>query len=335
MELLLSSLEEYIMKNYSFTKGIEKLIDPLEVGSIHFLAPYNKLLPEKIQHKIIESSGKKTPYMGFVVEPYCYFLCYEILDLEWAQRLIPDNFNLIRTQIFENDEPKYYGLFGCFNVHTSAFWGQRMEFYIIAENIDTGLLTWIIVDYDTNTISYDKKGGLFESNCDSAVITTDFAGNVIVDVLNINKNRTLTFTSNIESALMQPLHQRLWIEGNLSIGYGREISHNSPDVFSLIFDPREVERALQCNIDDLTIEMNSWFPGLLADKPSQLACFPYAQHFLADSPGHSSSLLTKNDLEQAYIIPAYSTKSMKKNFVLGAAIPWILLVIAIILYINK
>ena len=33
------------MKNYSFTKGIEKLIDPLEVGSIHFLAPYKKLLP--------------------------------------------------------------------------------------------------------------------------------------------------------------------------------------------------------------------------------------------------------------------------------------------------
>lgn len=69
------------MEKHYFSKGIEKLIDPLEVGTIHFLAPYNRLLPKSIQHKIINSSGKKTPYMGFVVEPYCYFLCYEIKDL--------------------------------------------------------------------------------------------------------------------------------------------------------------------------------------------------------------------------------------------------------------
>ncbi|MGL6229246.1 MAG: hypothetical protein ACRC3J_08570 [Culicoidibacterales bacterium] len=329
------------MARHLFTKGIEKLIDPLEVGTIHFLAPYNKLLPENIQHKIIEKSGTTTPYMGFVVEPYCYFLCYEIIDLEWAERIIPDNFKMVKSQIFEDDEPRYYGIFGCFSVHTSAFWGQRMEFYIIAENKETGLLTWIIADYDTNTISYDKKGGLFESNCDSAIITTDFAGNVIVDVKNLARKRQLTFSSNIENAKMQKLDQRLWIEGNLSIGYGREISHNSPDVFSLTFDPREVERALKVDLSDLELTVNSWYPGLLAEQPAQLACFPYAQHFLADSPGHSSKLMTKAELEQAFeqtdfsSIPAYSTKSMKKNFVIGAAIPWILLAISGILYLIK
>lgn len=329
------------MDRHYFTKGIEKLIDPLEVGTIHFLAPYNRLLPKSIQHKIINSSGKKTPYMGFVVEPYCYFLCYEIIDLEWAKELIPDNFQLVRTKIFDNDEPKYYGIFGCFNVHSSAFWGQRMEFYIIAEDINSGLLSWIIVDYDTNTISYDKKGGLFESNCDSAVITTDFSGNVIVDVMHRNQERHLAFSSNIENASMQSLDQRLWIEGNLSIGYGREVSENNSEVFSLTFNPLEVERALQIDHENFELEANTWFPGLLAEKPAQLACFPYAQHFLSDSPGHASLHQSLADLETAFqqtdfdTIPSYSTKSMKKNFVRGAAIPWLLIAILGILLIIK
>ena len=325
------------MEKHYFSKGIEKLIDPLEVGTIHFLAPYNRLLPKSIQHKIINSSGKNTPYMGFVVEPYCYFLCYEIKDLAWAQKLIPDNFQLVKAKIFDNDEPKYYGIFGCFSVHTSAFWGQRMEFYIIAEDKKTGLLSWIIVDYDTNTISYDKKGGLFESNCDTSVITTDFAGNVIVDVQNKTQHRHLAFSSNIENAPMQTLDQRLWIEGNLSIGYGRDVSENNSDVFSLTFDPQEVSRALQINHQNLQLEINTWLPGLLHEIPAQLACFPYAQHFLADSPGHSSSHQSLTDLQTAFTatnfdqIPTYSTKSMKKNFVVGASIPWFIIVILIIL----
>lgn len=329
------------MDKHYFTKGIEKLIDPLEVGTIHFLAPYNRLLPKSIQHKIINSSGKKTPYMGFVVEPYCYFLCYEIIDLEWAKKLIPDNFKLVRSKIFDNDEPKYYGIFGCFNVHSSAFWGQRMEFYIIAEDINSGLLSWVIVDYDTNTISYDKKGGLFESNCESAVITTDFAGNVIVDVAHVNHERHIAFSSNIENAPMQSLDQRLWIEGNLSIGYGREVSENSSDVFSLTFNPQEVERALQIDHKNFELEVNTWFPGLLAEEPAQLACFPYAQHFLADSPGHASLHQSLADLEVAFdatdfeTIPSYSTKSMKKNFVVGASIPWLLIAVLGILLVLK
>ncbi len=98
--------------------------------------------------------------MGFVVEPYSSFLCYEIADIDKAKSLLPDGFKLIKTKVFENDEPKYYCIFGCFRAHTSAFWGARTEFYIIAEDQKTGLLSWIIVDYDTDTISYDKKMAL-------------------------------------------------------------------------------------------------------------------------------------------------------------------------------
>ena len=47
--------------------------------------------------------------MGFVVEPYCTFLCYEIKDMNIANSLLPEGFEMIKTKIKENDEAKYYG----------------------------------------------------------------------------------------------------------------------------------------------------------------------------------------------------------------------------------
>ena len=284
------------MKSSKFVKSIEKLINPMNISTIQFMSSFSKFLPKKIQSKMIESSGKRTPYMGFVVEPYSYFLCYELTDLAQAKSLIPDNFQLVKSQIFTDDEPKYYGVFGCFNVHTSAFWGQRMEFYIIAEDKNTGLLSWIIVDYDSNTISYDKEGGLVAPSCNNSVITTDFNGNILVEVVPVDQSRQLVFDSNIAKSKQRLLNPRLWIEGNFSIGYGRKISANSPEVFALKFDPREVEKALDVSLEDLNMKKNTWFPGLFAEQPAQLICFPYAQHFLSDSPGHFSQLKNKDEL---------------------------------------
>ena len=122
------------MNKDNFSKGAERLVDPISVGSLHFIQQFNQLLPKPFQKLIVKASSKKTPYMGFVVEPYSLFLCYEIADLEKATALLPDGFELIKTKIFAQDEPKYYCIFGCFRAHTSAFWGMRAEFYIIAEN---------------------------------------------------------------------------------------------------------------------------------------------------------------------------------------------------------
>ena len=87
------------MKKFIFTKGVERLIDPINVGTIHFIEFFNSLLPKAIQRILVNSSSKKTPHMGFVVEPYSYFLCYEIKDLARANTLIPDNFQLVKTKI--------------------------------------------------------------------------------------------------------------------------------------------------------------------------------------------------------------------------------------------
>ncbi len=329
------------MKRFDFTKGVEKLIDPINVGSLHFMQFFNNLLPKNIQRKLVTSASKKTPYMGFVVEPYSYFLCYEIQDIKKAKSLLPEGFELIKTHIFDNDEPKYYCIFGCINAHTSAFLGLRVEFYIIAEDKKTGLLSWIIVDYDTNTISYDKKQGLMNPNASNSLITINYDGTLIVDVNRNDNSRNLIFESDIKTGVMKSLDQRLWLEGNLSIGYGKSISRNDADIFSLKFDPLEVEKALDIPISSLNMQVNSWFPGLFKDTPSKLVCFPYAQHFISDSPGYSSNLKDKDELVLALEkvdfekINVFSTKSFKTMFLVGPIISFLITLSLLIMLFLK
>lgn len=329
------------MKEYNFTKNVEKLIEPIEVGSLHFMQFFNNLMPKSIQRKLVTSSSSKTPYMGFVVEPYSYFLCYELLDLEKAKNLLPDGFKLIKTKIFEDDEPKYYSIFGCVNAHTSAFWGLRVEFYVIAEDEKTGLLSWIIIDYDTNTISYDKKNGLSNPNSNKSLITTNYDGTLLVEVVRNDKSRELIFESDTKQGVMTKLDQRLWLEGNLSIGYGRIVSNNDADIFSLKFDPNEVEKALKMPDKSTNIKINSWFPGLFKEKPEIMVCFPYAQHFISDSPGYASNIKNKKELINAVNlldfskIKVFSTKAFKIMFLAGGILSFIITLTLLIMLILK
>ncbi|MEI7918291.1 MAG: hypothetical protein WCH58_02810 [Candidatus Saccharibacteria bacterium] len=329
------------MNKNNFSKGVERLIDPISVGTLHFIQSFNRLLPRSIQARLITASSQKIPYMGFVVEPYSSFLCYEIADIKMAKILLPDNFELVKTKIFEDDEPKYYCIFGCFRAHTSAFWGARTEFYIIAEDQKTGLLSWIIVDYDTDTISYDKKNGLRSPNSSKSVITINHRGKLFVDIMRDDNSRGLAFDANVESGKMTNLDQRLWLEGNLSIGYGKVLSNNNADIFSLKFEPCEVEKALQIPQDNLNLELNSWYPGLFANKPAQIVCFPYAQHFISDNVGYSSSLENKDELLAAIKsidfskVATLSTKSFRIMFLAGGAVSFVTTVTLLTLLILK
>ncbi|WP_106450594.1 hypothetical protein [Trichococcus alkaliphilus] len=75
------------------------MIKPKYIATLQSLAPFTKFIPKKIQNKIMAESGKKNPYMGFVIEPYCVFVCYELKDLEWAKQLIPNNFELMGIKL--------------------------------------------------------------------------------------------------------------------------------------------------------------------------------------------------------------------------------------------
>lgn len=329
------------MNKTNFAKGVERLVDPISVGTLHFMQSFNQILPKSIQKKIVKSSSQKTPYMGFVVEPYSLFLCYEIKDIEKAKSLLPDGFKLIKTKIFTDDDPKYYCIFGCVRAHTSAFWGSRTEFYVITEDEKTGLLSWIIIDYLTDTISYDSKNGLSSPNSNRSVMTIDYTGTVFIDIQKTDDSHKLKLEANIENSKMKNLDQRLWLEGNLSIGYGRNLSDNGADIFALKFELGEVEKALEVPISDLHIEANTWYPDLFEKDPSQIVCFPYAQHFISDGPGHSSTIKNKDELISAVNaidfnkIKVFSTKSFKIMFLVGTALSFTMTVILVLLLILK
>ncbi|MGB6178317.1 hypothetical protein [Carnobacterium sp.] len=328
------------MGDYSFIKKVEQMIKPKDIATLQLLAPFSQFIPKKLQNKVMNESAKNNPYMGFVVEPYSVFLCYELLDLDWAKKLIPDGFELIQTKIFSDDEPKYYAIFGSFNVHTSAFWGTRLEVNIIARNKKNNLLSWVIIDYDTNTLSHDVSKGVVESTTEQALLTTDYDGNIIVDIENKDKNRALIFDSSMINSKVKIMDKKLWLEGNLSVGYGREISQNSDDVFSLKFDPKEVEKGFTIPLEQVKVTKNTWFDGLFRSEPEQVVYFPYAQHYLSDSPGYYSEIKNEEDMIKQYNqldldnIPDYSAashrKSMKTGIIMNAAL--VLLLLTIILF---
>ncbi len=320
-----------------FTIGVEKLIDPISVGTLHFIQWFNDKVPVSVQKKMVDKSAQKNPFMGLVVDPYCYFLAYEITDADYFQRLLPQKFKLEKTKIFAEDKTeKYYYLMGCFNARTSAFFGSRVEAYVIATNEETGLLSWVIIDYDTNTISYDPKNGLIKPTAPESVITTDYQGRIIVEMKNQFSKREISFTSTVKDGTLSPLDSKLWIEGNLSVGYGKNHSDNG-DVFSLRFDPKEMKEALDLPLDSIEITTNNWYTDYITEKPSKLICFPYAQHFISDSPGYASNIKTEEELLNSIQdvdfsgVEVYSSESFKRAIIF---VPLFLIVIIIILLIK-
>lgn len=322
----------------TFVKNVEKMIDPMDVGTIHFMQTYFNAVPPKAQYNFIKSGSKKNPYMGLVVEPYSLFLCYEIVDIEKAQRMIPDGFKLIKTKVAEKDEPKYYCIFGCFNVHTSAFWGTRLEFYVIAENEKTGMLSWVIIDVDTDTVSFDEKKGLSGGNTTGCVFTSTYEGNLITDIQ--GKDRKLMVSASILDGHSQFVDERLWVEGNLSVAYGPLLADDHTP-FSVAFYPKEFEKGLVLPSKDVSVEANTWYPGLFEEVPSMVLCFPFAQHFVSDSPGYSSNLKTKEEVLNHVqnldfsSFPHYSSKPLKKAFKKGQLISTLTILLLIILLILK
>ncbi len=314
------------MDNEEFAKGAERMIDPITVGSIHFMQQLYDLLPSAAQRSMLMQSSKSTPYMGFVVEPYAFFLFYEIADELRAASMLPKGFKLVKSCMFEGDEPTYCAIVSFFRVHTSAFWGSRAEFYLIAEDERTGLLSWIIVDYLSDTISYDPKHGLREASAASAVVTTTSDGCVLVDIADVQGGKRTAFSASLEGARFRALDRRLWIEGNLSVGYGGTLATDDPETFSLTFLPEEMGEALDVPLEGLRLESAAWFAEMLAPNPAKLACFPYAQHLLSDSPGCASGHATEEELVRAARsvdfseTKAFSIGSVRKSIMISTLV---------------
>lgn len=169
---------------------------------------------------------------------------------------------------------------------------------MIAENCETGLLSWIIVEYESNTHSYDPSQGFIGPSTAHSVVTTSYLGEIIVDVASSKSNNSLILTADMKNGALTKLDQRLWVEGNLSVDYGGELQQCTKP-FSLVFDPKEMMQAMKLPLKDILLCTNSFGSDFLDPKPFEVACFPYAQHFVTSSVPTATTMRTADDLEKA------------------------------------
>ena len=283
-----------------YAKGVEKMVDPMAVGKVHYLQTKLKKLPICIQKKIIKSHTKKAGQMPFVVEPYCSFFFYKIPDPTKVERFMPKDFRSAKSAVFTGDEEEYYGIVSMFRIHTSVFWGARAEYYLAAKNEKTGLLSWVMMDYISDTISYDEKSGLKSPDVRSAVMTTTCEGDFLCDMRTEDHKKYVKADFNLKNAKMRELNERLWIEGNTSIAYGRLAGEEDGDLFSLTFFPEEMKEALDIPLKDVKIaEVASNTAGKFGAILDKVVSFPYAQHMLSDAPGVHTHYGSEKALKEA------------------------------------
>ena len=298
------------MNIVDFSINTERLVDPMAVGKVYYLQTKLSKFPVCLQRKIVKSATKKAPKMPFIVEPYAFFLFYEIPDPSKVQKYLPDGFEPAEFSIFQGDAPKYYGIVSNFRIHTSVFWGARSEFYLVARNTHTGLLSWIIMDYISDTISYDEKHGLKSPDVKNAVMTTTCEGDVVIDMQTATKTKCVKVVANLQHATMRPLDQTLWIEGNTSIAYGRLTGEPDADLFSLTFFPEEMKQALDVPLKDIKSAEAYTKSARLGAKLAHAACFPYAQHMLSDAPGQTTHYGSEAALRAAVEQVDFKTSKM-------------------------
>lgn len=88
--------------------------------------------------------------------------------------------------------------------------------------------------------------------------------------------------------------------GNTSIGHGKNLAGGDDDPFAVIFDPAEVDQGLDIPPEDIKIAENTLFPGLAEPEICKVVCFPFAQHYIADSPGCHTSVKNPDDMISHY-----------------------------------
>ncbi len=289
-----------IQNDEKFIKGVESLINPMAVSSLLFFQRLKGLLPPLLMKKLLLKASKNTPLIGFVIEPYSLFLFFKLRDFEYAKSMLPDRYELAKTKIFDDEEPDYYMGIGNLNTRASSFWGMRQESYLIATDKETGLLSFIFIDILSNTLIAMPQKGIDDPNCKKAIFTYSSRGEVFLDFIENKTKRQLQLSGSIKMGKMRNLYESLWLMGNTSIAFSKKHNDGDDNPFAVIFDPAEVEEALDVPVEDIHISENTLFPGLAHPEPSRVVCFPYAQHYIADSPGCRTIVKDRNDLIDKY-----------------------------------
>jgi hypothetical protein len=308
-----------------FVSRTESLVKPKDVTAISFLGDFNRFFPKKMQRKNMEKGSETVPYMGFIVDPYCFFLAYEITDRAAAQAMLPRGYVLAEARFFKGEPARPMVVIGAFSARTSAFVGNRLEFYLIARREDSGRIAWVIADYETNTNSYDPKNLFCGYTGDPAAIATTPYGELLVDFTGKKSGKRFSLIAGLEGREWRELDRELWIEGNLCIDYGGELKVESSKPFSLIFDPYLMARAREVPPESLASLENSYLSGIIdGKKPIHAAFFPFGQHFIIKQDIDADAISNEADLNGRILEfvenPGFKTMSgdaIKKPLFLG------------------
>lgn len=288
-------------ENREFARKTESLTKPKDITAISFLGDFNKYLPMSLQKTIMEKGSRTVSYMGFIVDPYCFFLAYGITDTVRAQAMLPEGYELAETALFEGEIKGPTAIISSFSVRTSVFTGMRVECYLIARNTKTGLMSWIIADYETNTTSHDPKNGFCGYSCDPALFTVTPYGEILAEAKNDKVGNRFSVRAEIEGGTMRCLDQELWVEGNLSIDYGGKLRDPESKPFGLVFDPVLMKEARMVPLDRVAVEENTMLSSIIdGASPKSAAVFPYSQHFIIrQNPGDDLVVNEQELLAQA------------------------------------
>jgi hypothetical protein len=328
-----------IQNEEKFIKGVERLINPMAVSNLLFFQNLKRLLPPFLLKRLLFRASKNTPHIGFVIEPYSLFLFFKLKDIEYAKSMLPDRYELSKTKLFADDEPEHYMGIGNLSTRASTFWGTRQEAYLIATDKETGILSFIFIDILSDTIIALPTRGIADPNCKTAIFTTSSKGEVLLDIEEKKTSRKLVLTGTIKNGKMRKLDETLWLMGNTSIGHSKRLAEGEDQPFAVIFDPAEVEEALDIPPEKIRIIENTLFPGLAAPEISKVVCFPFAQHYVADSPGCFTFVKDRNDLISKYNELAkserwitFSARTIVKQLAIGIGLTILIAVILSLIF---
>jgi hypothetical protein len=283
-----------------FIRGVESLINPMAVSNLLFFQSLKRIMPRFLLKKLLKRASRKTPRIGFVIEPYSLFLFFKLKDLDRAASMLPDRYALAKTRLFADDVPDHYLGIGNLSTRASTFWGNRQESYLFAVDRKTGKPSWVFIGILSNTIMALPSKGIADPNSRKAVFTTTSKGEIILDFAEDGTGRRLALRGTLGNARMRALDEPIWLMGNTSIGHAKDLSGGDDEPFAVVFDPAEVAQGMDVPPDDMTIVENTLFPGLAEPRLSKVVCFPFAQHYIADSPGCLTPVKDRDDMIRQY-----------------------------------
>ncbi|MBI4976634.1 MAG: hypothetical protein HZC28_04085 [Spirochaetes bacterium] len=326
-----------IENDENYIKLVEGMIKPAAISELLFYQRFTKIIPRPVFKKLLLDISKKNPRMGFVIEPYSLFLFFKLKDIEKAKSMLPDRYELVKAKIFADSAPDYFYGTGIFNARATTFWGTRQESYLVARDRETGLLSWIFIDVLSNTIIAMPSKGIADPNSTQAFFTTDSKGGIFLDFKEDRTDRQLALKGTIVNGKARALDQDLWLLGNTSIAHCKDMMGRDDNPFAVVFDPAEVATALDIPVKDIRITANTLFPDLMEQDLATVLCFPYAQHYIADSPGcrtyvkdRKDMIVKYNGLSKQKEMKTFTPKIIEKQLLAGISI---FIVIVLLLHI--